>query len=94
MLGLQLREQFYGRRLKDTVIELLNANNSGATQVSAADLLRITYPSGDVMKAIEAAGPGQARPVVLIGEPGQGKTHLMGVIYHAFTSASATRRWL
>lgn len=94
MLGLRLREEFQGRRLKGTAIELANANNTGAIQVAAADFLRITYPSGDVLKAIEAAGPGQGRPVVLIGDRGQGKTHLMGVLYHAFTGASATRSWL
>lgn len=94
MLGLTLREEFQGRRLKGTAIELANANHTGAMQVSAADFLRITYPSGDVLKAIEAAGPGQGRPVVLIGERGQGKTHLMGVLYHAFTGASAARSWL
>ena len=94
MLGLTLREEFQGRRLKGTAIELTNTNKTGATQVSAAEFLGITYPSGDVLKAIEAAGPGQGRPVVLIGERGQGKTHLMGVLYHAFTGASATRAWL
>ncbi len=94
MLGLTLREEFQGRRLKGTAIELANANNTGAIQVPASDFLRITYPSGDVLKAIEAAGPAQGRPVVLIGERGQGKTHLMGVLYHAFTGADATRSWL
>jgi hypothetical protein len=94
MLGLTLREEFKGRRLKGTAIELTNKNNTGATQVSAEDFLRITYPSHDVLKTIEAAGPTQGRPVTLKGERGQGKSHLMAVLHHAFTSHGATQNWL
>jgi hypothetical protein len=50
MLGLQLRDEFKGRRLKGTAIELTNNNNTGATQIPAADFLRITYPSTDLLK--------------------------------------------
>lgn len=94
MLGLTLRDEFKGRRLKGTAIELTNQNNTGATQVSAADFLRITYPSHDALKIVEAAGPTQGRPVVLKGERGQGKSHLMAVLYHAFKDHDATRQWL
>lgn len=94
MLGLSLREEFKGRRLKGTAIELTNKNNTGATQVSASDFLRITYPSHDLLKAIEAIGPDQGRPVTLKGERGLGKSHLMAVLYHAFTDQSATQNWL
>jgi len=93
MLGLTLRKEFQGKRLKGTAIELANEKNTGATQVPAADFLEITYPSADVLKAIEAVGPGQGRPLVLIGERGQGKSHVMGVLYHAITDADATKRW-
>ena len=54
MLGLTLREEFQGRRLKGTAIELANENNTGATQVSAAEFLGITYPTADVLAAMEA----------------------------------------
>ena len=94
MLGLTLREEFRGRRLKGTAIELTNRNNTGATQVTPADFLRITYPSSDVLQAIEAVGPDRGRPLVLIGERGQGKSHVMGVIYHALTASDATQGWL
>ena len=63
MLGLTLRDEFRGRRLKGTAIELTNKNNTGATQVAAAEFLKITYPSTDVLKMLEAAGPDQGRPV-------------------------------
>ena len=94
MLGLTLRDEFKGRRLKGTAIELTNKNNTGATQILAKDFLRITYPSHDVLKIIEAAGPTQGRPVTIIGERGQGKSHLMAVLHHAFTDQAATQQWL
>lgn len=94
MLGLTLRDEFKGRRLKGTAIELTNKNKTGATQILAKDFLRITYPSHDVLKIIEAAGPTQGRPVTIMGERGQGKSHLMAVLYHAFTDQSATQQWL
>ncbi len=94
MLGLTLRDEFKGRRLKGTAIELTNKNNTGATQVAAQDFLRITYPSHDVLKTIAAAGPGQGRPVTLKGQRGQGKSHLMAALYHALTDHAATRHWL
>ena len=94
MLGLTLREEFRGRRLKGTAIELSNKNSTGATQVEPDEFLRITYPSSDVLQAIEAVGPDGGRPLVLIGERGQGKSHVMGVLYHALTASEATQGWL
>lgn len=94
MLGLTLREEFQGCRLKGTAIELANENNTGATQVSAAEFLGITYPTADVIAAMEAIGPGRGQPVVLIGERGQGKSHLLAALYHGFTSPEVTSNWL
>ncbi len=89
MLGLELREEFRGKRLKGTQIEL-----PSAVAVAAADFLRITYPTGDVLTALEAIGPSQGRPVVLIGERGQGKSHLLAALVHALRDEAATRSWL
>ena len=94
MLGLKLRQEFQGSRLRGTAIEFSNENNTGATQVPAADFLEITYPSTDLLKALEAIGPEQGRPVVLIGERGQGKSHLMAALYHALTNSASTKQWL
>jgi len=94
MLGLELRKEFKGRRLKGTAIELTNNNKTGATQVPASDFLKITYPTADVLKTIEAVGPDQGRPVTLKGGRGQGKSHLMAMIYHAFTDNATTSQWL
>ncbi len=63
MLGLTLRKEFQGRRLKGTAIELANEKNTGATQVPASQFLEITYPSIDLLKAIETVGPSQATQV-------------------------------
>ena len=81
MLGLTLREEFRGKRLKGTAIELSNDTNTGATQIAAKEFLEITYPTHDLLKGIEAVGPNQGRPVVVIGERGLGKSHLMAALY-------------
>lgn len=89
MLGLSLRQEFLGRRLKGTAIDL-----NDAVRGSARDLLELTYPSSDLLKALEAVGPEQARPVVLLGNRGLGKSHLMAVLHHALTDETAARGWL
>ena len=48
MLGLTLREEFRGKRLKGTAIELSNDSNTGATQIAARRFLDITYPTHDL----------------------------------------------
>lgn len=45
MLGLTLREEFRGKRLKGTAIELSNDQHTGATQIAARQFLEITYPA-------------------------------------------------
>jgi hypothetical protein len=94
MLGLTLREEFRGKRLKGTAIELSNDTNTGATQIAAKEFLEITYPTHDLLKGIEAVGPNQGRPVVVIGERGLGKSHLMAALYHAVNDAPSTDAWL
>ncbi|GBQ10587.1 MULTISPECIES: helicase-related protein [Acetobacteraceae] len=94
MLGLTLREEFRGKRLKGTAIELSNDQQTGATQIAAKQFLEITYPTHDLLKGIEAVGPNKGRPVVVIGERGLGKSHLMAALYHAVTDPSSTRSWL
>jgi hypothetical protein len=94
MLGLSLREEFRGKRLKGTAIELSNDQKTGATQIAAKQFLEITYPTHDLLKGIEAVGPNQGRPVVVIGERGLGKSHLMAALYHAVTDPASTGGWL
>jgi hypothetical protein len=77
VLELKLREEFRGRRLKGTTVDFTNQAQTGALQVPAVEFLKITYPSFDLLKTIEATGPDHSRPVVLLGARGQGKSHLM-----------------
>lgn len=94
MLDLRLREEFRGKRLKGTTVDFTNTSKTGALDVSASDFLKITYPSFDLLKTVEATGPGQSRPVVLLGARGQGKSHLLAALYHLCTNAEAGNKWL
>lgn len=67
MLDLKLREEFRGKRLKGTTVDFKTRSGTGPLGVTAGDFLTITYPSHDLLKTIEATGPGQSRPVVLLG---------------------------
>ncbi len=94
MLGLKLREEFSGRRIKGTMIEMHNRNGTGALDRSASEFLKITYPSIDMLKTVEAVQAGRAEPVVIIGARGQGKSHLMAALSHMHQDQSATANWL
>ena len=94
MLGLNLREEFQKKRSDGTAIEFINRDSTGATQINAQQFLKITYPTHDILKAIEAISPGQNHPVVVIGDRGIGKSHLMATLYHAVTDPTSTRQWL
>ncbi len=93
MLGLKLREEFTGKRLSGTTIDFTNRKGTGALDRSAKDFLNITYPSVDLLKTMEAIQPRQARPVVIIGARGQGKSHLMAAISHMLKDAEAGEAW-
>ena len=94
MLGLQLREEFRGARLRGTTIDFTNEAKTGALDMAAQDFLRITYPSVDLIKTIKAAAPGSNRAVVLIGDKGQGKSHLMAALCHLLSNPNAGELWL
>lgn len=94
MLGLQLRDEFKGARLRGTTIDFTNDAKTGALDMAAPDFLRITYPSVDLIKTIKAAAPGSNRAVVLIGDKGQGKSHLMAALCHLLRDPDAGEAWL
>lgn len=94
MLDLRLRDEFQGKRLKGTTVDFTNAAKTGALEVPAAEFLKITYPSFDLLKTVEATAPGQSRPVMLLGSRGQGKSHLLAALYHLFTDSKAGYNWL
>jgi hypothetical protein len=94
MLGLSLRQEFRGKILQGTQIDLANSKKTGATQLPASDFLEITYPTTDLIGMLRASAPGQSHPIALMGERGLGKSHLLGALYHALKDGAATSAWL
>jgi len=94
MLDLQLREEFRQSRIKGTTIDFDPQAESGVLKASAADFLKITYPSHDLLKLIEAIQPQKSHPVVVWGERGRGKSHLLATIYHLCNDPEAGKHWL
>jgi len=90
MLGLQLRKEFRSRVLKGTAIDFNNEIHSSRTE----EFLDITYPSNDLIKMLEVVNQEESRPVVLIGERGQGKSHLLTTLFHAFEHSAEVKQWL
>ncbi len=94
MLKLLLRDEFKGERLKGTTIDFSADKTTGVLKKPAGEFLSITYPSVDLLKVLEAAQPEKARPIVLLGGRGQGKSHLMAALFHAMKDAAAAAAWL
>jgi len=95
MLGLKLRDEFLGAHMPGTAIALRTSDNQGAAQKSPEHILSITYPTADVqtaLKAINAKNTG--RPIVLMGDRGRGKSHIMAVMHHAIQSPEVVESWL
>jgi hypothetical protein len=94
MLGLSLRDEFRGVRLRGTTIDFTNEAKTGALDQSAKDFLCVTYPSADLLKTLEAAAFASNRAVVLSGDRGQGKSHLLAALYHLLSDPGAGTLWL
>ena len=94
MLNLQLREEFRHSKIKGTTIDFDPQAKFGALKVSAVDFLKITYPSHDLLKLIETIQPQNSRPVVVWGDRGRGKSHLLAAIYHLCNDPETGRVWL
>lgn len=94
MLNLRLRDEFLGQQTPGTTIALRRPDNTGVAQQAADQILNITYPTADVQIALKALGTDMSgRPIVLIGDRGRGKSHIMGVLHHAVASPDAVERW-
>ena len=57
-LPLELREEFRQPHMRGTAIELRNRQGTGWTQRDPAELLRITYPTADVQRALAGISTG------------------------------------
>ena len=89
MLDLKLRNEFNQRRAGKMAIELGDAKNTGAEYFFA-----ITYPSNDAINMLESCSKLQGEPIIIMGERGKGKSHLLAMLYHALSNPEATKKWL
>jgi hypothetical protein len=94
MLHLKLRQEFSGEQVHGTMVDFTNPSKTGALEVSTKDFLKITYPSIDLLQVIESILPDKRRPIVLLGDRGQGKSHLMATVFHLFKDISSSIDWL
>jgi len=93
-LPLDLRQEFRSAHMRGTAIELRNRQNSGWAQKDPNELLRITYPTLDVQRALGAISTGaNGLPLVFLGQRGRGKSHIMAVLHHAFESPEKVQSW-
>lgn len=95
MMQLELRQEFRGQHMRATAIELSNRQNTGwAQRKDPSDILEITYPSSDVRRALDAVSiASSGKSVVMIGQRGSGKSHIMALAHYAFESADAVESW-
>lgn len=95
MLGLKLRDEFLGTHMPGTAIALRTSDNQGAAQKSPNHILSITYPTADVQTALKAITAKNAgHPIVLMGDRGRGKSHIMAVMHHGIQSPEIVESWL
>ncbi len=95
MLGLKLRDEFLGAHMPGTAIALRTSDNQGAAQKSPDHILSITYPTTDVQTALKAiSARNSGRPIVLMGDRGRGKSHIMAVMHHGIQSPDVVELWL
>ncbi len=95
MLGLQLRDEFLGPHMPGTAIALRTNDNKGAAQKAPDQILAITYPTADIQTAVHAISEKQnGRPIVLVGDRGRGKSHIMAVMHHAISAPDIVGGWL
>jgi hypothetical protein len=93
-LPLELRDEFRKPHMRGTAIELRNRQGTGWTQRDPDELLRITYPTGDVQRALAGISTGaQGRPLVFLGQRGRGKSHIMALLHHAIESPEKVNGW-
>jgi len=95
MIGLKLRDEFLGTHMPGTAIALRTSDNQGAAQKSANEILSITYPTADVQTALKAINTKRSGcPIILMGDRGRGKSHIMAVMHHAVASPDVVENWL
>ena len=95
MLGLKLRPEFATKNVTGTAVSLDATYKDSFVNQPTTRALEITYPSIDLLQALEACfDPDSNRYLVIMGERGQGKSHIMGVIHHAYKDPKTFSTWL
>ncbi|NOQ46595.1 MAG: DUF499 domain-containing protein, partial [Desulfobulbaceae bacterium] len=95
MLGLKLREEFLGDHMPGTAISLRTSDDQGAAQKSPDYILSITYPTVDIQTALKSISSKRSgRPVVVMGDRGRGKSHILAVMHHAIGSPDIVDSWI
>ncbi len=94
MLDLKLRSEFLNGHMRDTAIVFRRDDGTGALDLPSEEFFRITYPVVDLQKALFAISEaGTGKPVVLIGDRGRGKSHIMAALHHAIVSRDVVEAW-
>lgn len=100
MLGLSLRDEFLGSQMPGTAIAFRRSGQSGGNAQPGAldqtpqEFLDITYPTQDIQTALRAICTSRGkRPIVIIGDRGRGKSHIMAVMHHAVQSPDYVEQW-
>lgn len=95
MLGLKLRPEFAQTTITGTAVSLDSKYAESFVNLPTPKALDVTYPSVDLIQSLEACfGNDNRRYLVIMGERGQGKSHIMGVIHHAFKDPKVFMSWL
>lgn len=95
MLGLKLRDEFLEQQMRGTAIALRTNDNQGAAQKAPEQILSITFPTSDVQVALSAISQNRSGlPIVLVGDRGRGKSHIMAVMHHAIMSPDIVQDWM
>lgn len=94
MLGLKLRTEFESEQMRDTAIVFHRDDGSGALDIGAKSFFEITYPTEDVQMALHAISLAQeGLPVVLLGERGQGKSHILAAVHYGIQDPVEVEAW-
>src|SRR5262249_2222036 len=94
LLNLALRDEFLGIQHTETAIALRRSDATGAAQQPPQKILEITYPTADIQTALRALSANRpAKPIVLLGDRGCGKSHIMSVMHHATASPDVVEQW-
>ena len=95
MLGLKLRPEFEASSISGTVVSLDSNYDESFVNLDTKKALDLTYPSIDLIQSLEACfGDNNNRYLVIMGSRGQGKSHIMGVIHHAFKDPKGFMSWI